>query len=360
MRRALAWLVAGALLLALPASAHLMSAGQGAVRLVGDSAYSVISVPVAALSGFDDNHDGLIDLPELNAHRAELSRQVAQLLVFKDGDVAGKLLFDDLLLSHDDNNQIHPADHLIAMQRYQWAAPVTAFSITCHLFEPDATASAQLLVRAISGARSEVALLSRQRSEVQFFAGPWATFRNFLRSGAEHILLGPDHLLFLLTALVVGAGWRYWLAMVTSFTLAHSITLTLSALGVVHISPLLIEPLIAASIVLLAITNLVRGAGAVKHRVAVVFACGLLHGLGLASALADFGLSPENRVLSLLGFNLGVEAGQMAFVAVMLGLLHLVRRSMSLHWHARFLQACSLLAAVVGCGWVIERTIVLF
>jgi hydrogenase/urease accessory protein HupE len=338
-----------------PAFAHLMPTGQGAVRLVGDSAYAVVSIPISVLSGFDDNRDGLIDADEINAYRASLSAQISRVLQFYDSGEPGKLIFEDLLLSHTDEPNYKGADHIVVVRRYQWNEPIRSLSVRADIFDTPATRNAQLLMRGIVGEKSEAAIMSRHRNEYAFFAGPWATLRNFVMTGAQHILLGADHLLFLLTILVVGAGWRYWLAVITSFTVAHSITLSLAALEFVSVPASIVEPLIAASIVLLAVDNLVRGQRASKHRLVLVFGCGLLHGLGIASVLTEIGLSGGSRALSLVGFNIGVEFGQMLFVGTALAVLYVVRNAMREAWHGRLVQACSVVAAVVGSGWMIER-----
>ena len=337
------------------ALAHLMPAGQGAVRIVGDSAYAVISIPAAALEGFDDNRDGLIDADEVNAYRESLNAQVSRILRFRDRGEPGKLVYSDLLLSHGDEAGFKGADHITVVRRYHWNAPVQSFSMRADIFDAPSTRNAQLLVRGILGDRSEAAILSRQRNEYAFFAGTWTTLRNFVQTGAQHILLGADHLLFLLTILIAGAGWRYWLAVITSFTIAHSITLTLAALELVTMPPAIVEPLIAASIVLLAIDNLLRGQRANRRRLALVFGSGLLHGLGIASALTEIGLPGGSRAVSLIGFNMGVELGQMLFVGVALAALYATKRIMRETWHGRLVQACSVVAAVVGTGWMVER-----
>ena len=193
--------------------------------------------------------------------------------------------------------------------------------------------------------------------DYRVFSGTWHTFMSFVATGMEHILLGADHLMFLLTVLVVGMGWRYWLSVITSFTVAHSITLTLAALDIVKVPATVVEPLIAASIVLLAIDNLRRGQSATRHRVPLVFACGLLHGLGIASALTEAGLTEGHRTLGLLGFNLGVELGQMLFVVALLALVWLVRRTFRVDLQEKVVLACSLVAAFAGAGWMVQRLI---
>ena len=137
-------------------------------------------------------------------------------------------------------------------------------------------------------------------------------------------MFGWDHLLFLLTLMVGARGWRYWLALLTSFTLAHSVTLAASLLGWVQASPSWVEPGIAASIVVMAGLNLLQSSMAIRRRVAIVAACGLLHGLGFAGSMASMGLHGSYQLTSLLGFNVGIELGQALCVVVALGLARLV------------------------------------
>lgn len=344
-------LLAGLLLGGL-ARAHMMPAGQGGLRLAGNMAYAVASLPAAALYGYDDNRDGLISKGEIDAHRALLGPQVSVMLDVRSGGVPGRVVFEDLLLSHPEAGG---EAELVVMRSYQWDAPVRAPSVRVNLFHSAATAQAKLALTVFDGERRETALFSRSANSHQYFAGPWTVFSNFAAAGAAHILEGPDHLLFLLTVLVAGAGWRYWLTVVTSFTVAHSITLALSALGYASAPPDVVEPLIAASIVLLALDNLVRREAAARYRPALVFACGLLHGLGISGALVEMGLPDGQRALGLLGFNAGVELGQLAFVAAALAVLALARGALPRQWVAQLPRVASVVAAVAGAWWMAER-----
>jgi hypothetical protein len=363
LRNAFAGCLFLALLQVAPAArAHLMQAGNGAIRLADNSAYTVIAIPVAALSGFDDNGDGLIDVREIARHRASLDDQVSRLMRISSGNAEGELIFKDLLLANADEPGAQSAGHLVAMRRIQWPSRVESVSVRTTLFERQETAGQQLVLRVMrreDGAATEsteAAVLTRHRPEHRFHAGLLASFGSFALMGMEHILAGTDHLLFLLTVLLVGAGWRYWLTVITGFTIAHSVTLGLSVFSIVQVPGAIVEPLIAASIVLMAVDNLVRGQAAAKHRLPVVIGCGLLHGLGIATALTESGLSGDQRVLGLLGFNVGVETGQMLFVAAMLAALALVRRVVPMEKHARVLQAVSAVAAAAGTFWVMQRT----
>ena len=147
-------------------------------------------------------------------------------------------------------------------------------------------------------------------------AGPLQTFINYVPVGFDHIVpLGLDHILFVLGLFFLSTHLGPLLWQVSAFTLAHTITLALAALGYVSIPGSIVEPLIAASIAFVAIEN-ITSRGLSRWRPLVVFGFGLLHGLGFASVLGEFGLPPGSFVPALIGFNVGVELGQLAVIAV--------------------------------------------
>jgi len=152
----------------------------------------------------------------------------------------------------------------------------------------------------------------------------------FLKLGIEHILTGADHLLFVLALLIIARGHRRLLMTVTAFTVAHSITLALATLGFVHVPQRPVEAVIALSIAFVAV-EIIRtrhGTPGLTARAPwiVAFAFGLLHGFGFAGALSEVGL-PQGRIpLALLFFNLGVELGQLLFIAGALGVIAAIRR----------------------------------
>jgi len=169
-------------------------------------------------------------------------------------------------------------------------------------------------------------------SLAELSAAPGSRIRlagTYLRLGAEHILLGVDHLLFVLGLLLLVGGLVPLVKTITAFTVAHSITLAASALGYIPLDRAPIEAAIALSIVLLAREIVVADRGLVhlthKKPWLVAFLFGLLHGLGFAGALGEIGLPPSAIPTALLFFNLGVEAGQLAFVLVLLAVHRLLR-----------------------------------
>jgi HupE / UreJ protein len=175
----------------------------------------------------------------------------------------------------------------------------------------------------------------------------------FVALGIEHILTGWDHLLFLLALLLHGGGLLAMVKIVTAFTIAHSVTLSLAALDVVVLPTRLVEAVIALSIAVVAAENLL-GRPTVSRRWIVSFCFGLVHGFGFSSALRELGLPTRGLLLSLFGFNAGVELGQALVVAVALPALLLLRRT---SWEKRMVWGASIAILVVGLALFVERAI---
>lgn len=182
-----------------------------------------------------------------------------------------------------------------------------------------------------------------------------ATFRRFIALGFAHIIPeGLDHMLFVLGLALFSARMAPLLVQVTAFTLAHTLTLALSTYGVVRLSPRVVEPLIALSIVYVAVENLF--APRLRFfRVLLVFAFGLLHGLGFAGALAGLGLPERDRVLALLAFNGGVELGQLAVILPAFGLLRALEGAGLRRRH--LVRPVSLAIAAIGLYWTVSRVL---
>lgn len=180
-------------------------------------------------------------------------------------------------------------------------------------------------------------------------------FRQFLALGVEHILTGYDHVVFLLALLLAGGTFYGTAKIVTSFTLAHSITLALAALDLVRIPSSVVEPLIAVSIVYVGLENLWQRD--LRWRWLLTFGFGLVHGFGFASVLRELGVGTNGVgvAVPLVSFNLGVELGQ---IGIMLLVLPLVWRLRSQPFFAvRCVPACSLLVTLAGGYWLLVRTL---
>lgn len=296
------------------AFAHWMPAQQGSISLVDKDVFVVAALPVSTLSGVDDDQDGRLLDAELQPHTQSIKDQIARRLRLLNGQEAGQLAFLQLMTDPDG------AEHFVVLMKVSFAAAPENLRIETDLFG-NAGKERQLTLKATRGADTEAVVLTPLHASHIFFRSPALVLLDYLVLGVEHILLGLDHLLFLLTIVVAAAGWRYWLGVLTSFTVAHSITLTASLMGWLLAPVAVVEPMIAASIVLMALLNLTQRTAALHQRMAIVFACGLLHGLGFASSMTDMGLHGGYRVTSVVGFNLGIELGQVLFLISILALV---------------------------------------
>lgn len=178
----------------------------------------------------------------------------------------------------------------------------------------------------------------------------------FMAIGFEHVIpLGWDHILFIIGMALSSLLWRKLLLLVTTFTLAHTLTLGLAMFGVVEISPRIIEPLIAFSIAYIAIENLLFKQS-VKRKSSIVFLFGLIHGLGFASMLKSFKMTDDNFVTTLIGFNIGVELAQIVIVLSVVSIL-LIVRILKLDYRKLVVAPASIIIAMIGFWWGIERII---
>lgn len=183
--------------------------------------------------------------------------------------------------------------------------------------------------------------------------GVLAVLQAFIPIGVRHILIGPDHILFLVGLLLLGGSWMALARIVTAFTLGHSLTLSLAALAFLTPPASIIEPAIALSIIFVGADNLTRGTGR-DVRAWVALAFGLVHGFGFANVLREFGLPREALGWSLFSFNVGVEIGQLVIVIVVAGVLTAIRRR-SLAAASRVERGGSVVVIAAGTYWFVER-----
>ena len=207
------------------------------------------------------------------------------------------------------------------------------------------------------GALRQQAILGGSRQTFEYFSdstrGTRAVFGRFLASGIHHILIGPDHILFLIGLLLLGGSIRRLALVVTAFTAAHSVTLSLAALRLFSPPPQVVEPLIALSIVYVGIDNLMVRGGR-DLRVWIAFTFGLVHGFGFAGVLREMDLPARALGWSLFAFNLGVEIGQLVVVGVVATALAALRQRSEAAGR-RLAVAGSLVVVVAGTFWFVQR-----
>ena len=185
----------------------------------------------------------------------------------------------------------------------------------------------------------------------------WAVFATYVRHGIEHIAFGFDHLLFVTGLMLIVRDWRRLVKAITAFTVAHSMTLTCATLGWVTLPSRPVEVMIAISIVMVAaeVVHMERGKLSLPlvRPWMLAFAFGLLHGFGFAGALVELGLPQGDIPLALLAFNVGVEIGQLAFIAVLLSAVYLARRLVTIPREATVASAYAI--GIVAAFWCAQR-----
>ncbi len=200
---------------------------------------------------------------------------------------------------------------------------------------------------------AEIGDPDRELIEGVYLPEYWSTFFSFIRAGFVHVVpLGTDHILFVLGLFLLTLKWRPLLWQVTTFTIAHTITLGLATTGIVHVSSSVVEPVIAGSIVVIALENIFYPKYSL-WRLLVVFVFGLVHGLGFAGALSRLGLPGSSLVASLLGFNVGVEVGQL--MVIVLAFIATMWLRGSEHYRKFMVLPGSITIAVIGAYWMIQR-----
>jgi hydrogenase/urease accessory protein HupE len=241
--------------------------------------------------------------------------------------------------------------------RFQTSGAPGLLKIQCALFPYDPQHQTFLNIYE-AGTLTHQEIFNKDHATFDYFAGGrqgvLAVVKKFLLSGAYHIFIGPDHILFIVGLLLMGGKLTRLLAIVTAFTVAHSVTLSLAALEVINPPARLIEPAIALSIVYVGIDNLMIGKNGWDVRAWIAFFFGLIHGFGFAGVLREFGLPRQALGWSLFSFNFGVEIGQICIVAIVASMLAGLRNR-NQAWGERIAVAGSVVVILAGSFWFIQR-----
>jgi hypothetical protein len=370
MKTLLNLLVLTALLAAQSVCAHIASNGfltlnvEGSSRLNGHIELAVRDVELAV--GLDTNGDGKVTWGEVRAHEREIVDYVVRHLSISSGRSVGRCEVRGGAL---EVNERVDGNYLWVPLGLVCARSLDAITIDYRMMQGiDPSHRGLLVVSAYGATQPGVLIPGAGPTVISLGHVTWlTTVAEYFKVGVWHIWSGIDHLLFLLSLLLPAVLRRAdgrWeaaplarpafiniLKVVTAFTLAHSVTLSLAAFDVVHLPSRLTESVIAASIIIAALNNVFPRVTEGRWRIA--FAFGLLHGFGFASVLAEMGLPPGARLISLVAFNLGVEAGQLAVVLAAMPLAYRLRatrfyRNAVLNW-----GSCAI--AGLALVWLVQR-----
>ncbi len=337
------------------AVAHQLPLLSGTLTLDKRSVFIVLELPISTfiqLSAFQENS---LTPRDVSVYEQALQDSIRQRFHLSAGAEQAQIKDIFLTLSKKTPTSVTDKDAITVVMEAIFQHSPQQVTVDVNLFGEHENEQ-QLTLRAQRNGVFQGGILTPLEHSFEFFPAPWKVFVRFIGTGVEHILLGADHLVFLLTLVVSGRGLKHWLVVLTSFTIAHSITFGLAAAGYVNIHVAFIESAIAASIVITALINLLTLQVKQGQLAALVFCCGLLHGFGFAASLADIGLIEHHLLLSLLGFNVGIELGQVVFVVLVLSLFYACQRAFNVKNKVLiFTYVPSMLALVVGLFWFTER-----
>ena len=329
------------ILAVVPLGAHDIWRSESRLTANGREIDAVLTVNLLELRGFDLPRTGQVSYSQLSGKIDDLFSTVKNHYRLRsDGDAESVTLTRYLIID----------DHLLNLDiRYKFPGEVNRVDVHSTLHQIMEPGHQHLISVRLNGRVQESILDASHPDFTTATDSKAATAWRFIRLGIEHIFTGYDHLAFLLGLLVAAASFRSLIAIITSFTIAHSITLALATLGFIALPARLTESLIAVSIAWVAAENLFGFRVVKRHYVTFLF--GLVHGFGFSNVLREMDLPRSSMALSLFAFNFGVEIGQVAFVFLIFPVVQDLMRS---GW-ARLKPAVS---AAVGClalYWFVER-----
>ena len=314
--------------------------------------------------GLDADGDGRITWGEVKARQQAMQEVLTRDLSLKSGVLCPIIFHEMQIDTYSDGH------YAVLHFQAQCVKPIDTLEISDHfLFDRDAQHKS--LISVTSGDYSQSAILSTDLRHITLSVHApsfMRQFREFTRQGALHIWFGFDHLVFII-AMLLPLAWVYQngvrrsdaafnvvfrqsVTMVTSFTLAHSITLALAMGDMVHVRSRIVESLIALTIMISCMHNIWPF---LKQRLwAITFVFGLIHGLGFATTVSELGLNAQSRWIALLGFNTGVELGQLAIVAMLLPIFYTIREHPA--YRIVVVRGGSWLIFVVASIWFVQRS----
>lgn len=332
-----------ALLLCLPAAAHDLYRSESRLEIHGRQVTATFTLNLLDFPGVDANGDKRVTREEFDPHAESICAALDEhYKLDSSGPPVRKTrekveLFDEHVLT--------------VVEQYTFPQDVLAIQVTSTL--PDILGKTHIhLVSVYLGGRVQENILDnthRTAFFTQTSGSNWQTFGRFVWLGIQHIATGYDHLSFLLGLLVATASLKSLVKTITSFTVAHSITLGLATFNIVVLPSRFTESAIALSIVYVAVENLIRKRSLERYRITFLF--GLVHGFGFSNVLREMQLPRTNLALSLFSFNLGVEIGQVIFVVLLFPAIEDLVKS---GW-TKLRPAISVTIAVLATYWFIQR-----
>ncbi len=338
--------------LATPSQAHWADLAVADIQIRQQDVSVNLTVPTGLLAQFDDNKDLQLSEVEITQHQTEIQKFLNEKIQLTAGQqksetltiqsTAAKKLPSNLIATPDTHSNL--------LLQYHWAQPIEQLQIHYDLFVPGIN-TARCLAQVIRADKIDNLVFTPTSKNAALIDAPLIQqITSFIQLGIEHIWTGYDHILFLVSLLMLGGELRYLLKVVTAFSISHSFTLFLAALDIVSVPSRWVEIAIALSIGYIASENLWRKQPQARWEMA--FGFGLIHGLGFSSALQELELPRTNLVTSLASFSVGIEIGQFAIVIIAYLLLSYLRK---FPWDLTIRRLVSVGVIVMSAIWFWER-----
>ena len=338
--------------LTLPSQAHWADLAVAEIQIKERDVDINLTLPTGLIAQYDDDHNRQLSDQEITKHSSEIQKFLNEKIQLTAGaQKTGTLMVKSGVAQKLPTNlNATPDTHSNLLLQYHWAQPLEQLKIHYDLFAPNVT-TARCLAQLVRAGKVDNLVFTPASKDAALINLPvWQQITSFVGLGIEHILTGYDHILFLVSLLMLGGGLKYLLKVVTAFTLSHSVTLSLAVLNIFTLPSQWVECAIALSIAYIAAENLWRTESAGRWKLA--FGFGLIHGLGFASALSELNLPQTNLAVSLASFNIGVELGQISIVLVIYFLLAYLRK---FTWDLAIRRAISVGVIGMSLIWFWER-----
>ena len=339
--------------LGLPSQAHWADLAVADIQIENQNVNMNLTVPTGLFAQFDDDKNQQLSVEEVTKYQQELRKFLSDKIQL----TAAKVNYDTLLVSSTTAKKLPsnlvatPETHSNLLLQYRWAQPIDQLQMNYDLFVPGVN-TARCLAQVFRDGRVDNIVFTPISKNAALIDAPiLQQISSFVGLGIEHIFTGYDHILFLVSLLMLGGSVGYLIKVVTAFSISHSITLSLAVLNIVSIPSRWVEIIIALSIAYIAAENLWRKEPN-QARWQLAFGFGLIHGLGFSSALQELELPQNNLVVSLISFSAGIEIGQISIVLLTYLCLSYLRR---FPWDLTIRRLISVGVIVMSLIWFWER-----
>jgi HupE / UreJ protein len=338
-----------------PSYAHWADLSIAEITLEKTQTEIILTFPTALVSSVDDDRNGQLSKNEVTNHKTELEQLLGSRISLRNQNKQEGKISVALSNNLPSNIQNNDNTHTTLELTYTWSQPVDGLTIDYNFFLPNVPTARCLATIIQEGGTQNLVFTPEKREFSLTNSSLSQQVVSFVFLGIEHILTGYDHVLFLISLLMLGGGFGYLLKVVTAFTIAHSVTLSLAVLNIFTLPVRVVESAIALTIVYVALENFWRKNA--RGRWLLTFIFGLIHGLGFAGVLKEINISQSNLFVSLASFNIGVEIGQIFIVSIAFLVFRALRKQ---PWELTFRRLVSTGVVAVGLFWFVQRAFGLF